>query len=67
VPAGSGFPPLVVLGVLLVGVGAVILLAASGRLDERMSTQVLPRRFALYPLGAGTAALILALMLWLLP
>jgi hypothetical protein len=67
VPAGSGFPPLITLGLLLVGVGAVILLAASGGIDQRMPHQVLPPRFALYPLVAGAAALLVAAMLWLLP
>ena len=63
----ADWPLLVALGVVLLGVGAVILLAATGGLDRRLPTQVLPRRFAVYPLVAGAAALGAAAMLWLLP
>ena len=65
--ARPGLPLLVSVGVVLLGVGAVILLASTGGLDRRLPTQVLPRRFALYPLVAGAAVLGAAGMLWLLP
>lgn len=65
VRAGSPMP--VAVGLLLIGVGAVIWLAASDGLDRRMPSQVLPRQFALYPLVAGAALLAMAAMRWLLP
>jgi uncharacterized membrane protein YidH (DUF202 family) len=58
---------LVAVGLLLIGVGAVIWLAASDGLDRRLPTQVLPRRFAVYPLVVGAVVLGAAAMLWLLP
>jgi hypothetical protein len=65
--ARAGLPLVAAVGLILVGVGVVILLAASDGLDRRMPNQVLPRRFARYPLVAGAVLLGAAAMLWLLP
>jgi hypothetical protein len=65
--ARSTMPLIVALGLVLLGAGAIILAGASDGLDERMPWQVVPRRFAAYPLAAGAATLIGAGMLWLLP
>ncbi len=54
-------------GVILVVSGLVVLAAASHGLDERMPTQVLPRRFAIYPLVAGAILMILAGIMRLFP
>jgi hypothetical protein len=47
-------------GVILVISGVVVLAGASDDLDRRMPSQVLPRRFAVYPLAASTGLLIVA-------
>jgi TRAP-type C4-dicarboxylate transport system permease small subunit len=49
-------------GVALIVVGCVIVLGDWDRLSDRMPTQVLPRRVARYPLVAGTALVLLALI-----
>ncbi len=47
-------------GVILLVTGLAILAGASDDLDKRMPSQVLPRRFARYPLAAGAVLLIAA-------
>jgi hypothetical protein len=47
-------------GVILLVTGLLILAGASDDMDKRMPSQVLPRRFARYPLTAGAALLIVA-------
>jgi hypothetical protein len=49
-----------VAGGLLLVVGLILALATSGGLDERMPTQVPPRRLALTIVGAGVALLAVA-------
>jgi hypothetical protein len=44
---------LLTVGGLLVALSAVIVLADSGHLSARMPTQVMPRRYAVYPLAVG--------------
>jgi multisubunit Na+/H+ antiporter MnhB subunit len=47
-------------GGVLVAVGLVVILMAWGGMDERMPTQVPPRRLARYPIAAGTLLLVVA-------
>jgi hypothetical protein len=47
-------------GIVLVTAGLVMILMASGGMDERMPTQVPPKRLARYPLAAGTLLLAVA-------
>ena len=47
-------------GGVLVAVGLVMILMAWGGMDERMPTQVPPRRLARYPIAAGTLLLAVA-------
>lgn len=47
-------------GVILAVSGLVVLAGASDDLDKRLPTQVVPRRFANYPLSAGVILLIVA-------
>lgn len=47
-------------GGVLVAVGLVVILMAWGGMDERMPTQVPPRRVARYPIAAGTLLLVVA-------
>jgi hypothetical protein len=49
-----------VVGGVLVAGGIVMILRAWGGMDERMPTQVPPRRFACYPIAAGTLSLVVA-------
>jgi hypothetical protein len=47
-------------GIVLVTAGLVMILMAWGGMDERMPTQVAPKRLARYPLAAGTLLLVVA-------
>lgn len=47
-------------GVVLLVTGLLILAGASDDMDKRLPTQVLPRRFARYPLAVGATLLISA-------
>jgi hypothetical protein len=47
-------------GIVLVTAGLVMILMAWGGMDERMPTQVPPRRLARYPVAAGTLLLVVA-------
>ena len=49
---------MLVLGLMLVGLGVIIVLAASGDLSKRMPTQVPPRAIAAVPLLAGAALIV---------
>jgi hypothetical protein len=49
-----------VVGGVLVAAGVVMILMAWGSMDERMPTQVPPRRFARYPIAAGALLLVVA-------
>jgi hypothetical protein len=49
-----------VVGGVLVVAGLVIILMAWGGADERMPTQVPPRRLARYPLAGGAVLLVVA-------
>jgi len=51
-----------VVGVLLIILSGVIVLGDSDNVSARMPTQVVPRRYARYPFGAGTALTLLALV-----
>jgi hypothetical protein len=51
-----------VVGAILVIAGVVMFLMAWGGMDARMPSQVPPRRFALYALGAGALLLVVALL-----
>ena len=50
-----------VLGLVLIGAAALLLVADTGRLSARLPTQVPPRTFALLPLAAGVLLLLLGL------
>jgi hypothetical protein len=54
------FKAVAVLGGLLVAAGVLMILMAWGGMDERMPTQVPPRRFAGYPIAAGALLLVVA-------
>jgi hypothetical protein len=54
------FETIGVVGGVLVVAGLVVFLMAWGGIDERMLTQVAPRRFARYPIAAGTLLLAIA-------
>ena len=43
---------------ILVAAGVLMILMAWGAMDERMPTQVPPRRFAGYPIAAGALLLV---------
>jgi multisubunit Na+/H+ antiporter MnhB subunit len=47
-------------GGVLVTAGLVMILMAWGGMDERMPTQVPPRRLARYPIAAGALLLVVA-------
>jgi multisubunit Na+/H+ antiporter MnhB subunit len=47
-------------GGVLVAAGLVLILMAWNGTDERMPTQVPPRRLARYPIAAGTLLLVVA-------
>lgn len=47
-------------GGVLVAMGLVVILMAWGGMDERMPTQVPPRRLARYPIAAGALLLVVA-------
>jgi hypothetical protein len=49
-----------VVGGLLVAAGVLMILMAWGGMDERLRTQVPPRRLASYPIAAGTLLLVVA-------
>ena len=58
---------LAVVGVLLIATGAVIAVADTGRLSDRMPTQVPPRRLARYPVVAGVALLAIGVVGLVIP
>ena len=47
-------------GGVLVAMGLVVILMAWGGMDDRMPTQVPPRRLARYPIAAGALLLVVA-------
>ena len=49
-----------VVGGVLVAAGVLMILMAWGGMDERMPTQVPPRRLARYPIAAGALLLVIA-------
>jgi hypothetical protein len=49
---------MIVLGLMLMGVGVIMVLAASGGLSKRMPTQVPPRAMAAVPLLLGVALVV---------
>jgi hypothetical protein len=49
-----------VVGGVLVAAGILMILMAWGGMDERMPTQVPPRRLAGYPIAAGALLLVIA-------
>ena len=51
-----------VLGFILLGVGVVMVVAASGGVSERMPTQVPPRALAALPLLLGVVLIVADLM-----
>lgn len=51
-----------VLGLLLLGVGVIMVVAASGGLSNRMPTQVPPRAVAAVPLLLGVALIVADLL-----
>ena len=56
-----------VVGGVLVAAGIVMILMAWGGMDKRMPTQVPPRRFARYPIAAGTLLLVVAAVGLIIP
>ena len=54
------FGTVAVVGGVLVVAGLVMSVMAWGGMDERMPMQVPPRRFARYPIAAGTLLLVVA-------
>jgi hypothetical protein len=54
--------PMIVLGLMLVGVGVIMGLAASGGLSKRMPTQVPPRAMAAVPILIGAVLVVADLM-----
>jgi hypothetical protein len=54
-------------GGVLVAAGLLMILMAWGGMDERMPTQVPPRRFARYPIAAGTLLLGVAAVSLFIP
>lgn len=54
------FRAVAVAGGVLVAAGVLMILLAWGGMDERMPTQVPPRRFAGYPIAAGALLLVVA-------
>ena len=54
------FETIGVVGGVLVVAGLVVTLMAWGGMDDRMPTQVAPRRYARYPIAAGTLLLVVA-------
>ena len=56
-----------VVGGVLIAAGIVMILMAWGGMDERMPTQVPPRRFARYPIVAGTLLLVVAAVGLIIP
>jgi hypothetical protein len=53
---------MLIVGVLLIVLSGVIVLGDSDNLSARMPTQVVPRRYARYPFGAGIALALVALV-----
>lgn len=47
--------PVMVLGLILVGIAAIVAVADSGKLSRRMPTQVPPRALAVVPFLLGVA------------
>jgi hypothetical protein len=54
------FRSVAIAGGVLVAAGVLMILMAWGGMDERMPTQVPPRRFAGYPIAAGAFLLVVA-------
>lgn len=54
--------PMTVLGLILLGVGVIMVVAASGGLSNRMPTQVPPRAVAAVPLLLGVALIVADLL-----
>jgi hypothetical protein len=52
---------LLIAGALLIVAGGIILLGDVDHQSTKMPTQVLPRRYARYPLGAGIVLILVAL------
>jgi hypothetical protein len=61
------FAALAVAGLLLVATALLIALGDVGGTSRRMPTQVPPRRFAMYPLVAGVAALVIGIVGLVIP
>jgi hypothetical protein len=55
------------IGGVLVTAGLVMILIAWGGTDERMPTQVPPRRLARYPIAAGALLLVVAAVRLVVP
>jgi hypothetical protein len=53
------FDSLLVPGILLTAAAALLAIADSGGLASRMPTQVVPRRFARYPLAIGLVLVVI--------
>ena len=53
---------MIVVGLILIGVAAVMAIADSGQLSRRMPTQVPPRVFACVPLVVGVALVAAGLL-----
>ena len=52
---------------LLIASAALIVVADSDGLSERMPTQVIPRRFALFPAAAGALILVVVAVAAIVP
>jgi hypothetical protein len=63
----SPFEAVGFVGGVLVTAGLVMILMAWGGMDERMPTQVPPRRLARYPIAAGALLLVVAAVGLILP
>ena len=56
-----------VVGGVLVAAGIMMILMAWGGMDERMPTQVPPRRLARYPIAGGALLLVVAAVGFIVP
>jgi hypothetical protein len=56
-----------VVGAVLMAAGLVMILMAWGGMDQRMPSQVPPKRFAAYPIAAGTLLLVVAVVGLIVP
>lgn len=54
------FEAVAAVGGVLVAAGGLMIVMTWGGMDERMPTQVPPRRFAGYPIAAGALLLVIA-------